>query len=277
MGNFIRPRQRALTALSPHQGNRNVIVPRRLSLEPPSFGITVGTDGVNLRGFIRGSFGDIQETPGDLVVDRLTIHMVTNLIILQFSEGQRPLLGPIAIIDDQLADNRVAELVWNYEVGDNFFSVFQPTGERAAAWDAQLGSQVLIESRSIEQDLIHLWERSYTTTNSQDSNLGFIATGSINHTSSGANNNPKKFNPPWEWWAEGQNGNGALYEILASHVDGDVPSGTLDAWLNMGGAPNTWATQIAGITTSVIEVSIRQASDQELLLDRRRSFLVRAV
>lgn len=96
---LIRPRQRALTAVSPHQGNRTHIIPKRgkPTVTPAApelnFDMTVGNDGTRY-GFVDGLFGAFDWHPDSTTTEPVSEFGARTdfpeLVALHFTAGALP-------------------------------------------------------------------------------------------------------------------------------------------------------------------------------------------
>ena len=96
MGNLIRPYQRAITAIFPHQGNRRFLVPNRRKTADAQFTLVPGVSGVDV-GFLLENFGAL--TPAEKWGHGVLLLSVNNAGLLRvgYQNGWQPVPGPIAM------------------------------------------------------------------------------------------------------------------------------------------------------------------------------------
>jgi len=138
-GTWIRPRQRALTAIFPHNANKRFLIPKRELTVIRS--MRIGTDTADLRGFVSGSFGIMPDTtfPGGLTINLLTGNLVSNAMTFRLNGDQAALTS--YILSDSLdAFATSVEMVWSgvnteYSGSD---------AARAARWAIALGDRITV-------------------------------------------------------------------------------------------------------------------------------------
>ncbi len=152
---FIRPRQRVLTALSPHNANANVIVPSRHRTGGTAnllrSRLLVGTDTVTFRGFLDTVYGDLNPRgfAGDEIT-RLSFDSAGELLgALNFAAaGQRPNVESIEVRFPAGFFNVPA--LWNETVGAFYFMGQPETIGVHAYLDGELGNEIPVEFRTLE-------------------------------------------------------------------------------------------------------------------------------
>lgn len=303
---LIRPRQRALTALSPHPGGGpGLIVPSRLKggggPPPPIDGpltIVIGTDGAGLFGYKQGEFGSLVSYPFALAepieltveeIDYMGLHRQTTIYV-EYVGGLLPGVDTFLINDSLMPDYRVvymrpepfvtnAQRYRNIDVDIERFEAWQlAEGQTIVLTQVDTtGSDLYMQSRYIVQDggvgqarwaMFFNQSQMQITSNPTTSPLQF---GSGENTPSNAR----------EWWHQVEVNN-LTHDVMFSNISGLVPDleagvPAFDVWTNVGTLTGNASMTLSDPTLGVSrnEFSVRRNSDQVVLADRRVIILER--
>ena len=276
---LIRPRQRSLTAILPHVGNRSVFVPSRPVVNRGQFLLTIGTGSGQFGMNKSAGYGSIVQPTGFPEIIQLA-HQSNGVLLLQFVDNQvndEPLRFTDSALDAALGFQRTATFV--EQVGQDRYRAAQPTSERFDAWGAALGSTINCNLINASTDGIRLIDRLYTSNTAADVRMTLDVTNSFLNTISDVLEPTTNSNRYREYYHVAESV-GALHESFFSNVSGLVPNlisdTAFDTWQSMG-VQKGLSIASPTVGQSVNEVSIRLASNQKVIVNRALVVLERLV